>query len=236
MWHPARRYLKQIVYGGNDGIVTTFAVVAGFHGAGGGSGVAPMATGIVLLFGLANLFGDAVSMGLGDYVSERSERDVNAAERASVRDLVHAEPETARAIVARRLEERGMFAPEATEVAARVTAPEALADLVLALDRGLAAGEARGIGTQAFVTFLAFIVFGALPLLPYLAPTGTGPLAVMGPFWTAVAGSLVALVGLGFLRRSVVGGGAVRSVGEIVAIGVAAGAVAYGVGTFFSLG
>src|SRR3989338_5674034 len=72
---PFSQYLREIVYGGNDGIVTTFAVVAGFSGA----GIGP-ATGYsyltVLLFGFANLLADWAAMGLGNFLSIRSNQDV----------------------------------------------------------------------------------------------------------------------------------------------------------------
>lgn len=58
--------LKASVYGANDGIITTFAVVAGVAGA----GLAPK---IVLILGIGNLIADGFSMGVGDYVGERSE-------------------------------------------------------------------------------------------------------------------------------------------------------------------
>ena len=60
------RHIKNIVYGGIDGIVTTFAVVAG------GSG-AELSGGIMLVLGLANLFADGFSMGFGDFISSRAE-------------------------------------------------------------------------------------------------------------------------------------------------------------------
>ena len=72
--------LRQIVYGGNDGIVTTFAIVAGFAGA-GADGVMQIGGIAVILFGLANLFADATAMGLGEFLSSRSERDVYRATR-----------------------------------------------------------------------------------------------------------------------------------------------------------
>jgi vacuolar iron transporter family protein len=62
------KYIKNIVYGGIDGIVTTFAVVAG------GSG-ASLPSGILLILGFANLIGDGFSMAFGDYVSSRAENE-----------------------------------------------------------------------------------------------------------------------------------------------------------------
>ena len=229
-----RRYLKQIVYGGNDGIVTTFAVVAGFEGA-GGADASPLAVGIVLLFGLANLFGDAASMGLGDYISERSEREVEDAEREAVRALARASPDEAAAVVERRLVAGGLGAEAARGVTDRLrTAPMVLADAVLALDRGISLDVERGMVVQSLVTFSAFIAFGALPLLPYTLPE-TRALTRIGPFGTALIGSLVALVLLGLIKQRVGGGSVARSVAEIVAVGVIAGGVAFGVGTFFEL-
>lgn len=236
MFEP-QRYLKQILYGGNDGIVTTFAVVAGFAGAGGDeAATAGMGVGVVLLFGLANLFGDAASMGLGDFISERSERDVAAASRDEVATTVAERPEDARGTLRDALVRRGL-AREAAQGAADAigTAPQALTDAVLALHRGEALETPRGLVAQALTTFVAFIVFGFIPLLPYALGSAVPAIAALGLFTTALIGSLVALVLLGLLNWQVGVGSAARSVGEIVVIGCIAGAVAYGVGSFFEL-
>lgn len=63
--------LKAAVYGANDGIITTFAVVAGVAGAG-------LSANIILILGIANMVADGISMGLGDYLGEKSERRLNA--------------------------------------------------------------------------------------------------------------------------------------------------------------
>jgi VIT1/CCC1 family predicted Fe2+/Mn2+ transporter len=62
------RYLGDAVYGALDGIVTTFAIVAGVQGA-------SLASSIVLVLGVANLLADGVSMGAGSYLSKRSEEE-----------------------------------------------------------------------------------------------------------------------------------------------------------------
>lgn len=75
-------YLKEIIYGGNNGIVTTFAVVAGFNGASmGGESTLGLGVTAVLLFGVANLLADGASMGLGNYLSIRSAQDLYRANR-----------------------------------------------------------------------------------------------------------------------------------------------------------
>ena len=65
-------FIKEIVYGGTDGIVTTFAVIAGVSGANIGDASLNLSIVSVLLFGLANLIADGAAMGLGNYLSIRS--------------------------------------------------------------------------------------------------------------------------------------------------------------------
>lgn len=69
----ARHYLKDIVYGANDGIVTTFAVVAGVAGA-------DLPNSVVLILGLANIVADAFSMGASNFLALRSENSARSAE------------------------------------------------------------------------------------------------------------------------------------------------------------
>ncbi len=73
---PSSQYIGELVYGGVDGIVTTFAVVAGFVGAGATETLGQIGPLAVVLFGLANLFGDGVSMALGKFLSTKSEQDI----------------------------------------------------------------------------------------------------------------------------------------------------------------
>ena len=68
----ARHYIRDIVYGANDGIITTFAVVAGVTGG-------ALSTRAVLIVGVANLFADGLSMGVGNYLSIRSHESALAA-------------------------------------------------------------------------------------------------------------------------------------------------------------
>lgn len=76
------KFLKAAVYGANDGIITTFAVVAGVAGA----GLSPQ---IIIVLGIANLVADGASMGIGDYLGERSEQTLrkNNGEKVSMDGL-----------------------------------------------------------------------------------------------------------------------------------------------------
>jgi VIT1/CCC1 family predicted Fe2+/Mn2+ transporter len=69
----ARHYIRDLIYGANDGIITTFAVVAGVTG----GALSPRA---VLIVGVANLIADGLSMGVGNYLSIRSDESARAAQ------------------------------------------------------------------------------------------------------------------------------------------------------------
>ena len=72
-------YLIEFVYGGIDGAVTTFAVVAGATGAG-------FTTKIILVLGFANLIADGFSMGVGSYLSTKSEQELMVKRKESIKD------------------------------------------------------------------------------------------------------------------------------------------------------
>ena len=76
--HFERRYLPQFVYGGIDGSITTLAVIAGAVGA-------TLSPAIILILGFANLIADGFSMGVSEYLSTKSEKDLHRKHRDAMR-------------------------------------------------------------------------------------------------------------------------------------------------------
>jgi len=220
----AQEFLKPIVYGGNDGIVTTFAIVAGFAGA-KAEGAVELGVLAILVFGLANLFADAVSMGLGEFLSGRSQRDLYEAQRAeTLREIAKGNPGPEG--LSRILQARGLTpedAREAAEILAR--SPDLVADLALTYERHLPHPSSARPAADGLMTFLSFVVLGSVPLLPYffLAPDAT-------TFRLSVAATAAALVALGLLRFSATEEGLARTVGETVLVGGICALVPYGEG------
>ena len=70
----AQHYVRDVVYGANDGVITTFAVVAGVTGG-------TLAPATVLVLGVANLLADGLSMGVGNYLGIRSDERVREAQQ-----------------------------------------------------------------------------------------------------------------------------------------------------------
>lgn len=71
--------LREFVYGGMDGAVTTFAVVTGAAGAN-------LSTRVILILGFANVLADGFSMAVGSYLSEKSEQDLSVHKGESNRE------------------------------------------------------------------------------------------------------------------------------------------------------
>ncbi len=220
-----QEYLKQIVYGGNDGIVTTFAIVAGFAGA-AADGVAQIGGLAVLVFGLANLFADAVSMGLGEFLSLRSQHDLYRVRRESELREIRSNPQQEQMELFEILRQRGLPAGEADTTAAILARhPEMMADLMMTYEFGMQDPDEESPALNGLFTFGAFVIFGAIPLVPYFIYEPTGQTFVM-----SLATTFSALVALGLLRWNATAEKLLRSVGETVLVGTVCAMVAYVVG------
>ena len=220
-----QEFLKQITYGGNDGIVTTFAIVASFAGA-GADGVAQIGAMAVLVFGLANMFADGISMGLGEFLSTRSEHDLYRARRAQEMREIATNPDHERMELGTILRQRGLNetdAAAATEILVRN--PTMMTDLMMTYEFGMMDPEGDSPVVKGLFTFISFVAFGAVPLLPYL-------LLPPDPqtFRLSLVASGCAMVALGLLRWNATGERLLRCVGETVAVGTVCGAVAFAVG------
>lgn len=221
----ARAFLKQIVYGGNDGIVTTFAIVAGFAGAAleGAETIGAIA---VIVFGLANLFADAVSMGLGEFLSTRSEHEFYHARRHAELEDLAADPAGELREIEQILRERGCPEDDAQAMAAILMRnPRMLADMMMSYEFGMVDPDGDNPAAKGLFTFLAFVAFGALPLLPYFLMA-----ADAAAFRLSALATLGALAALGLLRAHATGEKRWRAVAETIAVGSLCAAIAYGVG------
>eukprot|EP01062_Namystynia_karyoxenos_P028696 TRINITY_DN2169_c0_g2_i1.p2 TRINITY_DN2169_c0_g2~~TRINITY_DN2169_c0_g2_i1.p2 ORF type:complete len:343 (+),score=117.56 TRINITY_DN2169_c0_g2_i1:78-1106(+) len=195
-----RQFVKPIVFGGLDGIITTFAVVAAAQGAEGNIDVSKT----VLILGFANLLADGFSMGFGEYLGSRAEGDGAKAVRREALKRVREQPTKTLARLARTYREK-MNEVDAVAVVLAVSRDEgAFTDAVVAAESGVAAAADGAVDDDeshdeafksALAMFLAFVVLGLVPLLPWLSM-----LDGAGVFATSCALVAVALFVLGAVR------------------------------------
>jgi len=218
-------FLKQIVYGGNDGIVTTFAIVAGFAGA-RAEGAAEIGALAVLVFGLANLFADGVSMGLGEFLSLRSQHDLYHSRHGNTLRAIARDTPSARQRLAELFRKRGLSSSDADAASAILARhPELMAEMMMTYGHGLSSPRDQRPMANGLVTFFSFLAFGAIPLVPYFILPATP-----GTFGLSLLATLSALLALGVLRWSATGDAPARSILETVLVGSVCAAVAFVVG------
>ena len=231
---PFASYFREVIYGGIDGIITTFAVVAGFSGAAlSNETTTQLSFLVVLLFGLANLFADGVSMGLGSFLSVRSEQDLYKSSREKeayeIKNNSHMEYSETVTI----LMQKGYSEEDATAMANLYRKnPEYWLDFMMNHELEMPDPMGDNPVYTGLATFASFFVFGIIPLLPFVLLSSSSTTAL---FMYSIAGTFCALVLLGLLKWKVVGAGLRTSLFEVVVVGSAAAAVAYLVGSFFSI-
>ena len=227
-------YFKEIIYGGIDGIVTTFAVVAGFAGAALSNDLtAQLSFMVVLLFWSANFFAVAASMGLGNFLSGRSEKDLYNAKRTTEAELLTTQTDKEIAETISILVDRGFTAEQAQTIAhVYKTNHEYWTDFMMQHELELSDPRGENEVLTGLATFGSFLVFGAIPLLPFILQSEGSALVA---FLYSSLGTLGALVALGLLKWRVIGTKLLPSLTEVVLVGGTAAVLAYIVGTFFSL-
>ncbi len=227
---PFSVYIKEIVFGANDGIITTFAVVAGFAGARGGDSMSSLPYVVVLLFGLANLFADAASMGLGEFLSMRASKDMYKAEKERERREIRRNPQAEKNETINILLLHGFSKTHADELVRIYSQNEAYwLDFMMGKELRMPDIEEENPLFTALFTFLSFIVFGFIPLIPYVILYGAPHVFLYSCLTTTGA-----LVMVGVMRWKVTGLSLARSVSETLIVGGTAAAIAYGVGRLFS--
>jgi VIT1/CCC1 family predicted Fe2+/Mn2+ transporter len=186
----ANSVLRPIVFGSNDGLVSNLALVMGVAGAGPEPGV-------IVLAGVAGLIAGAFSMGVGEYISVQSQRELLDFQRAFQRKQLREAPEQERRILVRSYVDRGLSEDAAAEfVDAMLKDEDHAARLLLFEEVGL---DDRSIGSplQAGISsFVAFTLGAFVPLLPYLLMRGQ-PAFVGSIVLSLVA---LALLGIGIAR------------------------------------
>ena len=213
---PRHNCLRDWIYGGIDGSVTTFAVVSGVVGA-------RLSPWVILVMGFANLFADGFSMAASNFLGTRAEHeDLRRLEAIEYRHVDLA-PEGEREEVRQIFRNKGFAGEDLTRLVDLITSDRGRwVRTMLTEEYGLPQ-EVRSPWLAAITTFSAFLVCGLVPLLPYLLGLND-PLAL----------SIVMTGGVFFTIGSVKSRWSTtlwwRSGLSTLAVGAIAAGLAYGVG------
>ena len=155
-------YVAEFVYGGIDGAITTFAVVAGASGAN-------LSLSVVIILGIANLIADGFSMSVGNYFSTKAEQDNyerhKSIEYWEIENLREKEIEEIREIYGKK----GFKGELLEQVVNTIIADKDVwVDTMMKEELEMVKDEKTPFSTAA-VTFIAFALIGLIPLLSYLS-------------------------------------------------------------------
>ena len=214
---------RAAVFGANDGLVSNLALVLGI-GASGAS------TRTVLVTGLAGLLAGALSMGAGEYVSVRSQRELlesSTPDPTAVTAIPHLDVDANELTLVYRA--RGMSEAEAKAHAAEVLADGVHERVLPSVDAPEDEHESVGTGLGAAASSFCFFAGGALiPVLPYIVGLEEVTAVVVA----------VVLVGMALLTTGAIvgllsGGPPLRRALRQLAIGIGAAGATYALGLFF---
>lgn len=216
-------YLGEFVYGGIDGSVTTFAVVAGSAGAG-------LESSIVIILGFANLIADGFAMSVGSFLSTKSEKQNYEKHKAIEYWEVDHLPEKEREEIREIYEAKGFSGKLLEDVVDTITADKDRWVDVMMKEELEMVEETKSPFAMGGVTFLSFALFGMVPLViyvvDYLNPSDKNL------FFISSVLTALCFITIGFLKSAVTSTSKVRSILETLILGGAAATLSYFVGDF----
>jgi VIT1/CCC1 family predicted Fe2+/Mn2+ transporter len=220
-WHRTESggFLRNVVYGFNDGLTANFGLVAGVIGA-----AVTQQHEAVIVAGVAGLIADALSMGSSGYLAAKSEREVYDYEIAMERDEIALMPEIERDELALIYEAKGMDATAAHALATQVMAdPERM--LEEQVQEELKIGEQTiSPFREAWVTGVATAFGAIIPVFPFFVLKGSS--AIIASFvFSMLSHFLVGAARSVFTGRSVF-----RSGLDMFVVGLGVAIVGYYVG------
>jgi VIT1/CCC1 family predicted Fe2+/Mn2+ transporter len=209
-------YLRDWVYGGIDGAVTTFAIVAGVVGA-------ALSTKVILILGLANLLADGFSMAASNYSGTKTEVDDMKRLREVERKHIRMAPDGERQEIRQILHNKGLDGAALEQAVHAITSNEETWVNTMLVEEYGVAPVIRDPLWSALATFAAFVLCGAIPLLAYLTPLDD-------PFTVSLVMTAAVFFAIGTAKSVWSLQPWWRSGIETLAIGLAAAGMAYAVG------
>jgi VIT1/CCC1 family predicted Fe2+/Mn2+ transporter/rubrerythrin len=218
-WHKTGSggYLRNVVYGFNDGLTANFGLVAGVIGA----SVAPH---VILISGVAGMIADALSMGSSGYLAAKSEQEVYAHEIAMEKEEIRLMPEVEMEEMALQYEAKGV-----DPRTARRMAEEVMRDPERALGEQvrdeLKIGEAHATPfREGWITGVATAVGAFIPVFPFMVLEGRAAI------WVAFITAMLSHFAVGAARSFFTGRGVFRSGIDMFVVGLGVAGVGYLVG------
>jgi VIT1/CCC1 family predicted Fe2+/Mn2+ transporter/rubrerythrin len=215
----SRSRIREVVFGAQDGVLTTVSVVSAFFGA-------THRNSDILLAGLASGFAGMIAMSAGSFLSSKAEAEVESSEIAREAREINENPAEELAELVEIYRQQGMTPQRARDVALDVSKDRHKMLRVMAREELGLDIEPQGSPTKnAGVMALSFLSGAVFPIVPYTFMSG------LAAFWTSIFLAAAVLFGVGVVKARVADTNRWLSGAETFAIGTAAGLLGYLLGT-----
>eukprot|EP00026_Physarum_polycephalum_P015651 Phypoly_transcript_16384.p1 GENE.Phypoly_transcript_16384~~Phypoly_transcript_16384.p1 ORF type:complete len:263 (+),score=46.16 Phypoly_transcript_16384:30-818(+) len=217
------KYLRDFVYGGLDGIITTFGCVSGVAGAN-------LSCGVALVLGFANLLADGLSMAVGNYLGTKAEIEFERKERERATYEIQTFPKEEKEQIRDIFSKKGFKGAKLDMIVDTITENDQLwVDTVMVEECGILPEEQSPLQAAA-VTFVSFNILGFIPLIAYVAALYI-PSLVPVAYNMCVAVTLWTIFALGIAKAKISGSGQWFKSGiEMLCLGTLASFIAYYIG------
>jgi VIT1/CCC1 family predicted Fe2+/Mn2+ transporter len=218
--------LRAAVFGVNDGLISNFGLVMGVS-------AANVDQGFVLLTGVAGLLAGAFSMGAGEYVSVRSQRELYEEQIALEQQELEMSPAEEKEELALIYQAKGISSAQAEELADKILSnPETAIDTLAREELGLDPASLGSPWEAAGSSFISFAVGAAIPVLPYvifdggnafLISAGVCGLALfaVGALISVFTGKTMLYSGLRMLGIGALAAGITFAIGRLLGVSIA---------------
>ncbi|MGH2710170.1 MAG: VIT1/CCC1 transporter family protein [Actinomycetota bacterium] len=220
----AGTWIRDATFGANDGLVSVLTLLAGVAGANVDSST-------VLIVGVAGLVAGAISMGVGAYVSAKAYRSYYRAEARKEIEEMREKPDVEREEIRQIYRARGFEGELLEQVVEKITSnPRTWLKVMMSEELGLSPAFGRPFGAAA-VVFVAFLIGGIVPVVPFLFMEGTAALTtafggtalallIAGAIRSKYTGERPLAAGLELVAMAAIGFGAANLIGRLVGVAI----------------
>lgn len=216
------RFIKNMVFGVQDGALTTLGIVTGITGA-------ITDNSVIVLAGVVSLAAEAISMGAGEYISSKSEIEVyNHEVELEKKEMVRV-PEIERQEIVDIYKAKGFKGKLLNQIVKKITSDKKLwLDTMLREELGFPERfeDPKKLGLQMLI---ASFIGGAVPIIPYLLLPAAVALAV------SVIGTAIALFAVGASKTLITKGNWIKSGTEMMLVGMLVALAGYTIGSIFGV-
>jgi len=220
--HTEGKFIRHFIFGAEDGLISTLGFLSGIAGA-------SLAHFTIVVAGIAEVFAAALSMGIGTYLSSKSQREVSERLIQEEKEEIEKTPSLQRKQIEHIYRNKGFKGKDLKMICNKVCSnKDLMLKEMLAYELGIIPGKFENPVSSSFVMFFTFLILAFIPLFPYLI----FPISQALPY--SIIFTLIALFLVGSTKTKITKRNWFKSGFEMLALGAIAALITFYIGNFVS--